>query len=93
MGRKDVRIRLAGRCAVGVALLGAGACTPTLNILGVYFPAWLVSAVIGLVVAYVGVWLLARRPALRSFARSGALFCSLTVTVGMLTWWLLFSRF
>ena len=93
MGRKNVRTRLVVLCAVGIALLGTGACTPTVNVLGVYFPAWLVSAVIGLVVAYVGVSLLARRPALRSLGRSGALFCSLTVTVGMLAWWLLFSRF
>ena len=68
-------------------------CAPTVNVLGVYFPGWLVSAVVGLVAAYALVWWLGRRPGQRALAQSGLLFCSLTVVVSLLTWWIFFSSF
>ena len=68
-------------------------CEPSLNILGVYFPGWLVSGVVGLVVAYVLVWWLGRRPDARVLAQSGLLFCSLTVMLALLVWWIFFSGF
>jgi len=68
-------------------------CAPTVNVLGVYFPPWLISAVAGLTVAYGTVWFLGRRPGTRALAESALLFCSLTVTVSLLLWWLLFSGF
>jgi hypothetical protein len=68
-------------------------CAPTVNVLGVYFPAWLVSAIVGLVVAYAVVWRLGRRPGARALAQSGLLFCSLTVMLGLLFWWVVFSGF
>jgi hypothetical protein len=76
-------------CAAATSL----GCEPTLNVLGVYFPAWLVSAVAGLVVAYAVVWWLGRRPGALALAQSGLLFCSLTVVVGMIVWWVFFSGF
>ncbi len=90
-----------GRRAGGTALrapslLAAAAplgCAPSVNVLGVYFPAWLVSAVVGLVTAYALVWWLGRRPGERALAQSGLLFCSLTVIVAMLVWWIFFSGF
>ena len=78
-------------CALGLA--SSVGCAPTLNVLGVYFPAWLVSAVVGLVTAYALVWWMGRRPGQRALAQSGLLFCSLTVVVGLLTWWIFFSSF
>ena len=78
-------------CALGLA--SSIGCAPTVNVLGVYFPAWLVSAVVGLVAAYALVGWLGRRPRERALAQSGLLFCSLTVTVGLLVWWIFFSRF
>ena len=68
-------------------------CAPSVNVLGVYFPAWLISAVVGLVAAYAVVWWLGRRPGERALAQSGLLFCSLTVIVGLLVWWIFFSSF
>ena len=64
-----------------------------LDLLGVYFPAWLVSAAVGLVVSYALVVWLGRRPAQRALAQSGLLFCSLTVTLGLLIWWIFFRGF
>jgi len=74
-----------------VALATLGGCAPTVNVAGVYFPAWLVSAIVGLVVAYVAVGWLGRRPGARALAQSGVLFCSLTLMVGLMVWWIFFS--
>jgi len=68
-------------------------CAPSLNILGVYFPGWLVAAVAGLVVAYAVVRGLGHRPGQRALAQSGLLFCALTVSVSLLIWWVFFSGF
>jgi hypothetical protein len=82
------------RRVVSAFVLAAPAgCTPTVNVLGVYFPGWLVSAVAGLVAAYALVWWLGRRPGARALAQSGLFFCSLTVTVALLVWWIFFSAF
>jgi len=87
----------AARSAPGAALFLVAAtavgCAPSLNILGVYFPGWLVSGVMGLVVTYVLVWWLGRRPGARVLAQSGLFFCSLTVTLALLVWWIFFSGF
>jgi amino acid transporter len=78
-------------CALGLSIsLG---CAPTINVLGVYFPPWLVSGVLGLVAAYTIVGWMGRRPGARVLAQSGLLFCSLTVIVSLLIWWIFFSRF
>jgi hypothetical protein len=79
--------------ACSPALATGVGCAPTLDVFGVYFPGWLVSAVVGLGVAYALVWWMGRRPAQRALAQSGLLFCSLTVMVSLLTWWIFFSRF
>ena len=64
-----------------------------MDVVGVYFPGWLISAVAGVVIAYVVVSVLARRPGARDLAQSGLLFCGLTVSVGTSIWWILFTRF
>ena len=90
-GGNSLRSTRGAACALGLAAsLG---CAPTLNVLGVYFPAWLVSAVVGLVAAYAVVWWMGRRPGQRALAQSGLLFCSLTVIVSMVVWWSFFSGF
>jgi len=81
------------RTTLSVLVSAALGCAPTVNVLGVYFPPWLLSAVAGLVVAYATLWWLGRRTSTRSLAQSGLLFCSLTVVVGLLIWWGLFSSF
>jgi hypothetical protein len=78
-------------CALGSAICTG--CAPTVNVLGVYFPAWLISAVVGLVVAYALVAWLGRRPAERALAQSGLFFCSLTASVGLIVWWIFFGDF
>ncbi len=86
---EQTRTRALG-AALGVVAASLG-CAPTLNVLGVYFPAWLVSAVVGLVVAYALVVWLGRRSDARELAQSGLFFCSLTVMVALLVWWVVFS--
>ncbi len=81
----------AAACTLGLA--SCTGCAPTLNALGVYLPAWLVSAVVGLVVAYALVAWLGRKPGVRALAQSGLLFCSLTAGLGLTVWWIFFSGF
>ena len=84
------RARGSTLCVVAATATG---CTPNLNILGVYFPGWLVSGVVGLAVAYALVWWLGRRPSSRALAQSGLFFCGLTVMLALLNWWIFFSGF
>ena len=87
----------AARLARGGALCAiaatAGGCAPSLNILGVYFPGWLVSGVVALGVAYALVLWLGRRPGSRVLAQSGLFFCGLTLMLALLNWWIFFSGF
>jgi hypothetical protein len=83
----------AGGAACALGLASCTGCAPTLSVFGVYFPAWLVSAFVGLVFAYVFVRWLGRRPGTRSLAQSGLLFCSLTVVSSLTVWWIFFSGF
>jgi hypothetical protein len=90
-GHRAARRALGGAlCTVAATAVG---CEPSLNILGVYFPGWLVSGVVALVVAYALVWWLGRRPGERALAQSGLFFCSLTVMLALLIWWICFSSF
>jgi hypothetical protein len=88
--RATRRARDSAICLLAASLVG---CAPNLNILGVYFPGWLVSGVAGLTVAYALVWALGRRPGLRALAQSGLFFCGLTVMLALLNWWIFFSGF
>jgi hypothetical protein len=88
---RSARRMLGAACALGLAIqLG---CAPTVNVLGVYFPGWLISSVVGLVSAYALVSWLGGRPGERALAQSGLLFCSLTVSVGLIVWWIFFGGF
>lgn len=87
------RRMLVSALALSALLASAIGCTPTVNILGTYFPPSLVSAAIGLIASYLVVRLLARRSPLRQLAQSSLFFGSLTVIVGFLAWWSLFREF
>jgi len=90
--RQSTRRGVAAAVCLAVPFSTLG-CAPTVEVLGVYFPAWLVSAVVGLLSAYALVAWMGRRPGQRELAQSGLLFCSLTVVVGLLSWWIFFSGF
>jgi hypothetical protein len=68
-------------------------CAPTVNVAGTYFPPSLVSAAIGVIVAYVAVWLLARSPKLLPLAQSALFFSGVAVILGFAAWWSLFRGF
>ncbi len=68
-------------------------CAPTVNVLGVFFPGWLVSTLIGVAASYAIVVWLGRRPQTRALADSGLFFLSLLVGIALAAWWVLFSGF
>jgi hypothetical protein len=61
------------------------------DVIGVYFPGWLVSAVAGVVASYaVALWL-GRRSETAGLADSGLLFLSLATGIALAVWWVCFS--
>jgi hypothetical protein len=76
-----------------VLSLAAMGCSPTVNVLGTYFPSPLVCGAIGLFTSYAVVRALATHPPLRPLAQSLLLFLSITVLSGFVAWWSLFSAF
>jgi len=77
----------------GLLLPAVPGCAPTIDVLGVYFPGWLVSGILAVVAAYVLVLALARVPATRELADSGLFFVSVVAGLSFALWWLLFSGF
>lgn len=84
--------RRRARIAALTIVAGLG-CAPTVDVAGVYFPGWLVSAAAGAVGAYGIVLWLARRPGTRELADSGLLFVSLVAGIAFAVWWVFFSSF
>ncbi len=74
-------------------LVAPVSCAPTVEVAGVYFPGWLVSATAGVSVSYGIVLLLARNPATRSLADSGFFFVALVVIISLAVWWTGFGGF
>jgi len=68
-------------------------CEPVIDVAGVYFPGWLVSAVVGVVAAYGIVLGLGRSSKGRILADSGIFFVSLVVGIALAVWWVGFSGF
>ena len=85
--------RLAGWALFGFALLWPLGCAPNVNILGVYFPGWLVSTVVGVLSAYIIVLVLARSSNTRRLSDSGLFFVSQVVGIALIVWWAFFSGF
>jgi hypothetical protein len=74
-------------------LVSLAGCEPVLDVAGVYFPGWLVSAVVGVVTAYGIVLGLGRTSKGRPLADSGIFFVSLVVGIALTVWWACFSGF
>jgi hypothetical protein len=68
-------------------------CEPVIDVAGVYFPGWLVSAVVGVVAAYGIVLGVGRSSKGRNLADSGIFFVSLVVAIALTVWWVGFSGF
>ena len=73
-----------------VSLVG---CEPVFDVAGVYFPGWLVSAVVGVFAAYGIVLGLGRNSKGRPLADSGIFFVMLVVGIALTVWWVCFSDF
>ena len=79
---------------LSLTLLGtATGCDPSVNVGGVYFPGWLVSAIVGIVSAYGIVIALSHRPQTKELADSGLLFLGLVAGISLSAWWVFFSDF
>ena len=74
-------------------LVSLAGCEPVVDVAGVYFPGWLVSAVVGVVAAYCIVLGLGRSSKRRPLADSGIFFVSLVAGVALAVWWACFSGF
>jgi len=68
-------------------------CAPVVDVAGVYFPGWLVSAVAGFTFAYVTVLVLGRAARTRELGQSGLFFLALAVGIALTVRLLCFSGF
>jgi amino acid transporter len=90
IGTRDLFLCSLSSLSLLVSLAG---CEPVLDVAGVYFPGWLVSAVVGVVTAYGIVLGLGRTSKGRPLADSGIFFVSLVVGIALTVWWACFSGF
>ena len=74
-------------------LVSLAGCEPVFDVAGVYFPGWLVSAVVGVFAAYGIVLGLGRSSKGRPLADSGIFFVMLVVGIALTVWWACFSDF
>lgn len=82
----------ASRWIVGAVATGfLAGCSPELDVAGVYFPGWLLSGVIGLVIASLVAMMLGRHQATRDLGQNGVFFLALAVVVFFLTWRIFFG--
>jgi hypothetical protein len=81
------------RVVSAFALAAPAGCAPTVDVLGVFFPGWLVSTAIGVVASYAIVAWLGRHAGTQALADSGLFFVSLLVGIALAAWWVLFSAF
>jgi len=63
------------------------------DVIGVYFPGWLISAATGVVGSYGILLWLGRRPNARSLADSGIFFLSLVAGIALAVWLIFFRGF
>ena len=75
------------------SLMSLSGCAPTVDVIGVYFPGWLVSAIAGVACAYGIVRTLGRRARSREIADSGLFFVGLATSLALMLWWVAFSHF
>jgi hypothetical protein len=76
-----------------ISMTAPAGCAPTLDVVGVYFPGWLVSAITGVAASYGIVLWLGRRPHAAGLVDSGLFFVSLAVGIALAVWWVCFSGF
>lgn len=81
------------KMALLLPLASAVGCAPIVDVLGVYFPGWLVSTVVGAVIAYALVWGIGYARAGRELAQSGLFFVSSLVASALAVWWICFRDF
>jgi uncharacterized membrane protein len=86
-------LRPSSHALIALAFAFPLGCAPNVNVVGVYFPGWLVSTVVGLVASYLVVGWLGRSESRSALAQSGLFFCSLTVVFASILWWILFRAF
>ena len=94
-GDRTIRTRGSFLCLLSSLslLVSLAGCEPVVDVAGVYFPGWLVSAVVGVAAAYGIVLGLGRSSKRRPLADSGIFFVSLVTGIALAVWWACFSGF
>lgn len=94
-GDGTIRTRSIFLCSISSLslLVSLAGCEPVFDVAGVYFPGWLVSAMVGIFAAYGVVIGIGRSSKGRPLADSGIFFVMLVVGIALTVWWVCFSGF
>lgn len=94
-GDGTIRTRSIFLCSISSLslLVSFAGCEPVFDVAGVYFPGWLVSAMVGIFAAYGVVIGIGRSSKGRPLADSGIFFVMLVVGIALTVWWVCFSGF
>jgi len=68
-------------------------CASPVDMMGVYFPGWLVAFIVSVAASYAFIIWLGSRPAGKDLADSGLFFVGLVASVALSVWWVCFSHF
>jgi hypothetical protein len=75
----------------GLSLLAGCARTPSFNILGSFFPAWLICMVVGVVLATIAKWVLARYKLDKEIVWTIVVYPCLAAFFAFILWLIFFS--
>jgi hypothetical protein len=90
--RRQSRIRAIGSAAVSGLLAAGCAHSPSVSVLGAYFPDWLFCIVAGVVLTVAVYQVLARLPGSGRFGPSAVVYPSLVTLLALITWLIFFQQ-
>ena len=92
VSRRQSTVRAIGTAAVSSLLVAGCAYSPSVDVLGAYFPDWLFCIVAGVVLTVAVYQVLARLTGGRRFGPSAVVYPSLVMLLALIAWLIFFQQ-